>query len=136
MAAPNEMTSRRRRSSSSDGNDIFPTPNPNSRRGRWRRELQEVYGSPEDNPEFWATISPNSYLSDLSGPIQLHHGTADHSVPVEFSETLQTQMETVDRPVELYTYEGDNHNISVNFSTAMQRSIQFFDEHVKGADGT
>ena len=126
----------RRRSSSSDGNDIFPTPNPNRRRGRWRRELQETYGSPEDNPEFWASLSPNTYLSDLSGPIQLHHGTADHSVPVEFSEKLQTQMETVGQPIELYTYEGDNHNISVNFSTAMQRSIQFFDEHVKGTDGT
>ena len=27
----------------------------------------------------------------------------------------------------LYTYEGDNHNISGNFSTAMQRTIAFFD---------
>jgi dipeptidyl aminopeptidase/acylaminoacyl peptidase len=119
---------------SNDG-DAPPTPDPNSRRGRWRRELLETYGSPEDNPEFWATISPNSYLNDLSGPIQLHHGTADQSVPVEFSEILQTQMETAGQPVELYTYEGDNHNISVNFSTAIQRSIQFFDEQVKGTDG-
>ena len=37
-------------------------------------------------------------------------------------------------PVELYIYEGDNHNISVNFATAMARSIQFFDTHVKGTD--
>lgn len=126
----------RRRSADAGDTDPAPTPNPNSRRGRWRRELQATYGSPEENPEFWAAISPNAYLSDLSGPIQLHHGTADSSVPVEFSETLQAEMESVGKPAELYLYEGDNHNISTNFSTAMQRSIQFFDEHVKGASKT
>jgi dipeptidyl aminopeptidase/acylaminoacyl peptidase len=126
---------QRWRRAHSDGN-IFPTPDPNSRRGRWRREILELYGSPEENPEFWGSISPNSYLSDLSGPIQLHHGTADSSVPVEFSEILQAEMEAVGQPVELYIYDGDNHNLSVNFNTAMQRSIQFFDEYVKGAGGT
>jgi len=115
------------------GNDDPPsTPNPNSRRGRWRRDLLETYGSPDENPEFWASISPNSYLSDLSGPVQLHHGTADHSVPIEFSEILYGQIQEVGKPVEFYTYEDDNHNISNNFTTAMQRSIQFFDTYVKG----
>ena len=93
--------------------------------------MLETYGPLEENPEFWAAISPNSYLSDLSGPIQLHHGTADTSVPVEFSETLQTQIQAVGKPVELFTYEGDNHNISLNFGSAMARSIQFFDTYVK-----
>jgi hypothetical protein len=35
---------------------------------------------------------------------------------------------------ELYTYEGDNHNLSNSFGTAMQRSIEFFDLHVKGVN--
>lgn len=117
-------------------NEIFPTPDPNSRRGRWRRELLETYGSPAENPEFWASISPTSYLSDLSGPIQLHHGTADDSVPVEFSETLNTQIQEVGGVVELYTYDGDDHNISTNFTTALERSILFFDTYVKGSGGT
>jgi len=38
----------------------------------------------------------------------------------------------VGKPVELYTYENDNHNISNHFGTAMERSIQFFDTYVKG----
>jgi fermentation-respiration switch protein FrsA (DUF1100 family) len=118
--------------SDDNGDNPVPTPDSSGRRGRWRRELLETYGSPEENPEFWAAISPNSYLKDLSGPVQLHHGTADTSVPVEFSEALQAQIQAVGKPVELYLYEGDNHNISVNFGTAMQRSIQFFDTYVKG----
>lgn len=130
VASYPDLFARWRRGSSA-GSDIFPTPDPNSRRGRWRRELLETYGSPEENPEFWAAISPNSYLGDLSGPVQMHHGTADTSVPLEFSETLLSQMQAVGRPVELYIYDGDNHNISNSFSTAIQRSIQFFDTYVK-----
>jgi dipeptidyl aminopeptidase/acylaminoacyl peptidase len=117
----------------SNGDAPHPALNSIQRRGRWRQGLMTTYGSPEENPDFWASVSPNSYLSDLSGPIQLHHGTADSSVPVEFSQTLETQIQAVAKPVELYLYDNDNHNISVNFTTAMARSIQFFDTYVKGA---
>ena len=114
------------------GDDTTPTPNPDGsgRRG-WMQQLFDIAGTPEENPDFWAAISPISYLSDLSGPLQLHHGTADSSVPVEFSETLSDRMDEVGGHVELYTYAGDNHNISGSFAVAMQRSVQFFDAHVK-----
>jgi len=110
-----------------------PTASPDSspRRGSWRSTFVEQYGSPEENPEFWASISANSYLSDISGPLQLHHGTADTDVPLEFSETLYYQMLNANKYVELYKYDGDNHNISKYFSTAMQRTIEFFDRYVK-----
>jgi dipeptidyl aminopeptidase/acylaminoacyl peptidase len=135
VASYPDMLERWRRRNEND-NEPTPTPDPTNPRRRWRQELVEKYGPPEENPEFWASISPNSYLSDLSGPIQLHHGTADSSVPIEFSETLQTQIEAIGEPVELFIYEGDDHNISVNFSTAMEESVQFFDKYVKGNGGT
>ncbi len=135
VASYQDLFERWRRRSG-DSPDVTPTPNPNSNRRRWRQELMEKYGSPEENPEFWTSISPNSFLADLSGPIQLHHGTADESVPVEFSETLSDQIQAVGKLVELYTYENDNHNISNYFSTAMERSVQFFDKYVKGTGGT
>jgi len=55
----------------------------------------------------------------------------DATVPVEFSEILYEQVQAVGLPVELYLYEGDNHNIFANFWTAMQRSIDFFDSQLK-----
>lgn len=110
-----------------------PTASPDSspRPGSWRTTFAEQYGSPEENPEFWASISANSYLSDISGPLQLHHGTADTDVPVAFSETLFQQMLDANQYVELYTYDGDNHNLSKYFSTAMQRTVEFFDRFLK-----
>ncbi len=116
------------------GSTESPTPDP-TRSGRFRRwqEVYDRYGTPEENPAFWASISPNSYLADLSGPVQLHHGSEDTSVPVEFSEILAAEIEAAGRPVELYLYEGDNHNIAVNFETAMARSLAFFDRYLKNA---
>lgn len=103
---------------------------PGARRG-WRQSLSEQYGTPESNPEFWNSISSTSYLKDISGPVQLHHGTADSSVPVEFSETLNEQMKAAQKEVELFTYGGDDHDITGNFGIAIQRSVEFFDKYLK-----
>ncbi|HLO32034.1 MAG TPA: alpha/beta fold hydrolase [Anaerolineales bacterium] len=120
---PEMLTSWRR----GPGAQATPTPSARS----WRFSLTKLYGSPDQNPAFWNSISANSYLKDISGPLQLHHSTTDEEVPVEFSETLFYQMLGAGQYVELYKYEGDNHNISNNFGTAMQRTIEFFDRYVK-----
>jgi dipeptidyl aminopeptidase/acylaminoacyl peptidase len=99
--------------------------------GSWRNGFIQTYGTPEENPSFWNSISANAYLEDISGPLQLHHGTADLEVPLAFSETLFYDMLAVDKYVEFYKYEGDNHNISNYFSLAMGRTIEFFDRFVK-----
>ncbi len=100
---------------------------------RWRAELVETYGTPEENPEFWDSISSPTFVNDISGPVELHHGTADHSVPLAASEYLVQAMQAAGKPVELYTYPGDDHNITASFGLAMQRTIEFFDKYVKGS---
>lgn len=108
------------------------TATPGAGRG-WINELTARYGSFEQNPVFWYSISPNSFLRDLSGPIQLHHGTADESVPFEYSVTLEQQIKEAGKTVEFYAYPGDDHNIAKNLGIALQRSVAFFDKYVKGA---
>ena len=110
-----------------------PTPTPNVNfRSSWRTTWQNLYGSPDENPDFWFGMSANNYLSDLSGPIQLHHGTADTSVPIKFSRDLYQQIQQAGKVVEYYEYEGDDHNLATYFSLAMSRTIAFFDKYLKG----
>lgn len=109
--------------------NFSPPPLPSGAR-RWRQELVEKYGEPQTNPTFWNSISANSYLLDISGPLQLHHGTADGSVPLLFSQTLEKQMQEAGKEVELFEYAGNDHNLSQSFSQAMQRSIDFFKKHL------
>ncbi len=130
VASYPDLLSRWRRPSSGSVPNV--PPGVSSSRS-WRNQLTQEYGTPAENPEFWNSISANSFLAELSAPIQLHHGTADTSVPLLFSELLYDEIRALDGNVELYKYPGDNHNISQNFGTAMQRSIQFFNQYVKGS---
>ncbi|TSC85443.1 MAG: hypothetical protein G01um10147_1141 [Microgenomates group bacterium Gr01-1014_7] len=98
---------------------------------RWREVLTEQFGTPEQNPIFWDSISANSYLGNISGPLQLHHGTLDASVPPEFSQKLEEQMKPLGKSVELYIYQGDDHNLTNSFGIAMDRSVEFFDKYLK-----
>jgi dipeptidyl aminopeptidase/acylaminoacyl peptidase len=107
------------------------TPSIPSGARRWRVALVEQYGTPEENPKFWDSISSNTYLSDISGPVQIHHGTADTSVPVEFSEKLDEQLAAAGKEKELYIYEGDDHNLSNNLGIALDRSVAYFDRYLK-----
>ncbi len=117
---------RRRPNAPTPSNEDIPTPG-----RRWRQDFLEKYGPPEQNPAFWNAISPISYVSDIAGPIQIHHGTSDTSVPIAFSESLATQFKTANKPYEYFVYQGDDHNLKRNLGLALRRSVAFFDKHVK-----
>ena len=110
---------------------IGPTPTPRSQSRGWRAGWIELYGTPEDNPDFWNSISANTYLIDLSGPLQLHHGTADKEVPLEFSEKLAANVQAAGEIVDLFTYPENDHNLSQSFELAMDRTINFYDRFLK-----
>lgn len=98
-----------------------------------RDDLMEEYGEIDENRAFWESISPIFFVSDISGPVQLNHGLADNSVPWEFSESLKLALEDVDKEVDYYLYQGADHNLSGSaFGPAMNRSVEFFDKHLKG----
>lgn len=110
-----------------------PSQRENMARRPSRAELIEEFGTFEENPSFWEAISPIFFVDDISGPIQIHHGTNDESVPWEFSQSLKDALEAKDKTVEYYSYEGADHNLSGSaFTPAITRSVEFFDKYLKG----
>lgn len=108
-----------------------PTAYELSLRNRYRAELLQTYGTPEQNPAFWNAIDPTNFVSRISAPVQLHAGESDEEVPVVFSQHLLEKLQAAGKTAEMYTYPGDNHNISGNFSLAMDRSLNFFNKYLK-----
>jgi len=100
--------------------------------GGHRQGYLAQFGMPEQNPAFWDSISPMAFLADITAPIQLHHGTGDTEVPLQFSQTLANDLQAAGKPVELYTYAGADHNIAQGFTLAMARSVAYFDRYLKG----
>lgn len=96
-----------------------------------RQMLIDKYGNFDQNPKFWKSISPIDNINEISGPVQLHHGSADDEVPILFSQRLDEALKNANKTVEFYSYEGDDHNIGNNIDTALNRSVEFFDKYVK-----
>ncbi len=108
---------------------VFPTPLVGSHTG-WQTWVQE-HGTPDQNPQFWDSISATSYLADLSGPLQLHHELYDYEVPYAFSESLAAGIQAAGKTVAFYSYPGSDHNLANIYTLAMTRTIQFFDRYLK-----
>jgi uncharacterized protein len=108
-----------------------PSPRERNTRRPSRQELVDKYGDFEQNPEFWKEISPIYHVENISGPLQIHHGTNDGEVPALFSEKLDEAMKSANKTTELYIYSGDDHNLSKNLSIALARSVDFFDQYLK-----
>jgi dienelactone hydrolase len=97
----------------------------------WRDALLAIVGTADQNPTFWNAISPTNYLADLSGPLQLHHGSSDESVPAEFSRRLAQQVQAAGKTADYYEYPGDDHTLSLHMDVALERSLAFFDYYLK-----
>ncbi|WP_229784663.1 alpha/beta hydrolase family protein [Deinococcus radiotolerans] len=95
-----------------------------------RKQAVAKYGTPRANPTFWKTLSANTYLRDLGGPVQLHIGTKDEDVPVAFHTALAGQLRPLGKLGANYVYPGDNHNLSGNLRVALSRSVQFFKDRL------
>lgn len=126
VASYQDMINNWRRSS-----PFVPSQREQALRRPGRQALIDKYGDPDKNPEFWQSISPIFFAGDISGPLQIHHGTRDQEVPLLFSERLDEAVKNAGKSVEFYTYDGDDHNLSGNLSLALNRSVEFFDKYLK-----
>ena len=93
--------------------------------------LYKTYGAP--GAEIYKKISPLSYFSEVSSPVQLHHGLADKDVPIEFSEKMYDALKSYGKKVEFFKYAGEAHEFGDAWQVAAERALQFFDKYVKEA---
>lgn len=90
------------------------------------------YGTPEQSPEGYAMVSPETYFDRTRMPIMIHHGTADKLVPYQWSEDMYEKLIATNVDVEFHTYYGAEHGFGGGiFDLFMERNLAFFDEHVR-----
>jgi len=102
-----------------------------TRRPELAAKIAETYGSPEANPEFWENISPRTFFGTLRIPVIIHHGTADASVPIAWSERTAAALEQMEKSVVFHRYAGESHEFGPQWSLFMERTAAFFDQHLK-----
>jgi acetyl esterase/lipase len=107
------------------------------------KAIQQLYVQPflgataTENPELYVRASPGTYASADDPPFLLFHSTNDLSVPVAQARAFADDLRRARVPVELVEEEGYEHVwTGARFERALERSIEFFDQHVKNASPT
>lgn len=114
-----------------DDNSYRP-PSNNSQRQQRRQELNNLYGQPTAESTFWKQVAPINYVSDIQGAIQIHHAINDDVVSINYSRNLNNLLTQTPVTHELYEYQSGGHNIQgASFTQAMQRTVEFFNKHLR-----
>ena len=91
--------------------------------------IVKFVGLPEENPDFWASVSPKNYWSQVSAPMMIHHGDKDASCPVRWARAATKGLKSAGKAVTLHIYRGEGHNLMAGWPKAMARSVEFFNEN-------
>lgn len=78
--------------------------------------------------------SIHKYYNRINAPIQVHQGTLDDAIPVEWSENLVKNLRNeeskkenfTESQVEYFVYPGTDHNLNPSWNIAVERSLNFF----------
>ena len=96
-----------------------------------RQRMRDVYGEPDLKKEFWRQISPIDYITSESAKVQIHHSINDDVVSVDYTRNLKSILAENGVEIETYEYPSGGHNItSPAFGTAMQRTVEFYQENL------
>lgn len=88
-----------------------------------------ILGEPSDSSPTWQSINPLRFLSSISIPVQLNHGTADKTVPYNWSMELVQDMKDSHKQIDFISYPGADHNLAPYTAQALANSVQFFQSH-------
>lgn len=95
------------------------------------RKIDRTYGLPDDSPAFWRAASPKTYFDRVSDPLMVHHGTADDTCPISWSEDIVETLEKKGKDVTFHRYRGAGHTFEgATWQRAIERTVDFFDEHL------
>ena len=105
------------------------------RRSGERREvaqrIEERYGSPEGNPEFWRNVSPMTFFDRIAVPVVIHHGANDDTCPISWAEKTASALRAAGKDVRYFVYEGEGHSFGPLWPRSIRRSVEYFDALLK-----
>jgi dipeptidyl aminopeptidase/acylaminoacyl peptidase len=91
-----------------------------------RRELA-AFESQYDAEQYSLT----NYLYRITGPVQIHQGTADAAVPISWNDALVKILEASNSAVSYFTYQQADHNMQPSaWNTVVARDLTFFGKYL------
>lgn len=89
------------------------------------RAVVRRWGTAEENPEFWAGLSPRTYFDRIDAAVMMHHGTLDESCPYVWAEATRAALRKADVDLTFHAYEGEYHTFDRDWELSMARTVAF-----------
>jgi uncharacterized protein len=92
-------------------------------------ELQAYYerfGTPRENPDFYAGLSSRTYYDRITEPVLSLHGEVDDTCPPRWARASDRLMKRAGVDSELVFYEGEGHTFYGAWERSIRRSVRFF----------
>ncbi len=92
-------------------------------RGKYLRKLLADFETDYNIEKY----NPANYYQWIKAPIQIHQGTADQDVPINWSNDLDDNLRELHIDVEYFTYDEADHNLLPDaWSSAVVETLEFF----------
>lgn len=83
------------------------------------------WGTVEENPKFWAELSPRMYFNRIDAAVMMHHGTNDESCPYEWAEATRDALRKAQVDLTFHAYDGEAHTFTRDWQLSMERTVAF-----------
>lgn len=93
------------------------------------KALRKAVASFEEDYDVEA-YSPTNFYDRIQAPIQLHQGSADNAVPIQWSNILKKSLKDLNKEVEYFIYPGADHNLTPSWNAAVARSLNFYNKNL------
>lgn len=91
-------------------------------------EAADLYGTPDENPDFWTGISTRPEFGRITEPVLMIHATEDEQCPAVWAEDTFAALQDAGVDSEIEWYEGESHAFGPRFEDSMDRSAAFLEE--------
>lgn len=82
----------------------------------------------EYNPEEFSVMN---FLDQIDGPLIIHQGMADESIPPKWTDNLVGQLRSLDKEITYHQYSGENHNFTRGQASELRkRDLEFFQKNL------
>lgn len=91
-----------------------------------RQALIAAHGTPATNPQYWADVSPRTFVDRVTAPLLIVQGDVDVDVPPAGTKETVAVWQKAGKDIEFITLKGENHVFEARWHEAMDSAVAFF----------
>lgn len=97
-------------------------------RPRAASAIEQRFGTSQESPEFWASISPRTYFDRLDASLLMVHGALDTQCPVKWARSTDRALRNAGADAELVVYDNEGHTFAGEWADKMELTVDFLRE--------